>query len=435
MESLQQTRGQLLKVSEQISSTMRSSQEQLAAKLQQSQIQLEQAKAHSDQTRTQLDQTKTELDRTRNQVSHLQTQRDQTQAQLLLSKTQLEQSRILYEETRAQNSLLHAQLEQLSAQLNQARVQAAQLQTQLQASEKSMETSNESLLIKVKVFRSVSVMKVALWECIGEYLVHIFIKVCVLVFLQESEVTRLQARISSLERAADHQHLYHHTLSLPALHQFTHSPDRSSSAHSPPFSPKKQTTVPSSKHAHSPTHTRACSSPPAHTYLQPASAPHLSNQTCDWLQSSGIDSSLDLPLSLKATLREALGKQPWESTSPSVSAFPDTVDHSWQGLSAMEATATSDLSFNPLTYMADKHDDRNLEATSMQEGDDEQGSESRRESVCTLVGQEEEEEADMSSLTGMLRFVNQTLAMQEDPSLWSSTGLSETGRNLTLQVI
>lgn len=101
----------------------------------------------------------------------------------------------------------------------------------------------------------------------------------------------------------------------------------------------------------------------------------------------------------------------------------------------MEATATSDLSFNPLTYMTDKHDDRNLnmEATSMQEGDDERASESRRESVCTLVGQEEEE--DMSSLTGMLRFVNQTLAMQEDPSLWSSTGLSETGRSLTLQVI
>lgn len=96
---------------------------------------------------------------------------------------------------------------------------------------------------------------------------------------------------------------------------------------------------------------------------------------------------------------------------------------------------TSDLSFNPLTYMVDRRDDVNLntDATSVQERDDEQTSESRRESVCTLVGQEEEEE-DMSSLTGMLRFVNQTLAMQEDPSLWSSTGLSQTGRMLTLQV-
>lgn len=130
-----------------------------------------------------------------------------------------------------------------------------------------------------------------------------------------------------------------------------------------------------------------------------------------------------------------MSKQPWESSSPSVSSLPHTVDHSWQGLSIMEATATSDLSFNPLTYMVDKQDDRkpDVEAASMQEGDDERTSESRRESVCTVVGQEEQE-ADMSSLTGMLRFVNQTLAMQEDSSLWSSTGLSQTGRSLTLQV-
>lgn len=257
-------------------------------------------------------------------------------------------------------------------------------------------------------------------------------------------MTRLQARISSLERAADRQH---HTLSLPALHQFSHSPERSSLAHSAPSSPKNpQTAVPSSNHPHStcllsPTHTQTCSSPPAHTYLQPSSAPHLSNQTeshqtCDW---SSIDSSLDLPLSLKATLREALSKQLWESSSSSsIPSFRDTVDHSWQGLSAVEATATSDHSFNPLTYMVDEQDDRNLntEATSMQEGADEQTSESRRDSVCTLVGQEEEEEevVDMSTLTGMLRFVNQTLAMQEDPSLWSSTGQSETGRSLPLQV-
>ncbi|XP_075954725.1 coiled-coil domain-containing protein 18 isoform X1 [Anarhichas minor] len=404
LDSLQQTRGQLLKVSEQISCTMLSSQEQLAAKLQQSQNQLEEAK-------TELEQTKTQLDRTRNQVGHFQTQRDQTQTQLLQSKTQLEQSRILYEQTRTQNSHLHAQLEQLSTQLNQAKVQVGQLQ---KASKKSMETSNESLLIK------------------------------------DSESTRLQARISCLERAADRTHLYHDTVSLPALHALTHPPENSSSAHFPPASPQKlQTTLPSSQHAQSsrllsPTHARTGSSPPAHTYLQPVSSPHRSSQaeshqTCDWLQRSSIDSSLDLPLSLKATLREALGKHPWESTSPSVTSFPDTADHSWQGLSDTDATVTSDLSFNPLTYMVDRRDGVNLntEATSMQERDDEQTSESRRESVCTLVGQEEEEEEeedeDMSSLTGMLRFVNQTLAMQEDPSLWSSTGLSQTGRMLTLQ--
>lgn len=97
----------------------------------------------------------------------------------------------------------------------------------------------------------------------------------------------------------------------------------------------------------------------------------------------------------------------------------------------MEVTASSDLSFNPLTYMVDRQEDRNLsrDATLMQEGDDEQGSETRRDSVCTLVGQEEEEQVDMSSLTGMLRFVNQTLAMQDDLSLWSSTGLSQSGHS------
>ena len=84
--------------------------------------------------------------------------------------------------------------------------------------------------------------------------------------------------------------------------------------------------------------------------------------------------------------------------------------------------------------MVDEQDDRklNMEATLMQDGEGEQESESRRESVSTLVGQEEE--VDMNSLTGMLRFVNQTLAMQEDPSLWSSTGISETRRSTSLQV-
>lgn len=239
--------------------------------------------------------------------------------------------------------------------------------------------------------------------------------------LQESEVTRLQARISSLERAAERQNLYNHTLSLPALHKCTQSPGHSTSSHSPPSSPKKRhTPVCSSAHTQS-AHLRS----PVHTQTQPSSAPHLpeSHQTLHWLQSSSIDSSLDLPLSLKATLREALNKQPWgESSSSSVSPVPDTVDHSWQGLSAVDATAASDLSFNPLTYMVDKQSEENPD-TSTKDGDDEWMSESRRASVRTLVG--EEQEVDMSSLTGMLRFVNQTLAMQEDLSLWSSTGLSK----------
>lgn len=91
--------------------------------------------------------------------------------------------------------------------------------------------------------------------------------------------------------------------------------------------------------------------------------------------------------------------------------------------------ATSECSFNPLTYKVDTADDTflELEAAANQEG----ASESRRESVCTLVGGKEEE---MKTLTGMLKFVHQTLAMQEDPSLWSSSQQSETGPTLPPQV-
>lgn len=170
----------------------------------------------------------------------------------------------------------------------------------------------------------------------------------------------------------------------------------------------------------SPTHTVDFPLPPGHT------DPRLSKQTHAW---SSIDSSLDLPPSLKATLREVLYKQPWESSS---SSLQDSVhQQGWQGLSTVDATLTSDSSFNPLTYKMDMADDTNLdlEASSQQGG----ASESKRGSVCTLVG-EKEDEMDMTSLTGMLRFVNQTLAMQEDPSLWSASGHAETSHTLPLQV-
>lgn len=231
-----------------------------------------------------------------------------------------------------------------------------------------------------------------------------------LISLQESEKTRLQARISSLERAADRQNLplYDHPPPLPALQKFPQSTDHCSSTHSPPASPKKLPTAVRSA--------QTCPSPKAHADLQPTSVSHLFGQTenhqsCDWLQSSSINSSLDLPQSLKDTLREALSQQPWESSDP------DTVDRSWQGLSSTESTVSCDPSFDPLTYMVDTQEDTkpNMDLTLMQEGGDEQTSEMRRESVCTLVDQEEEEE-DMSSLTGMLRFVTQTLAKQEDLS-------------------
>lgn len=231
-------------------------------------------------------------------------------------------------------------------------------------------------------------------------------------------MTRLQARISSLERAADRQH---HTLPLPTL--FTCSSETTAdldptSAKNPPTAlsiPTQPT------HPLSPAHTLTFPLAPAHT------DPLLSNQTHAW---SSIDSSLDLPPSLKATLREVLCKQTWESSSsPSLSSLQDLVDYSRQGLSAVDATATSDCSFNPLTYKVDTADNTflDMEASANQEG----ASESRRESVCTLVGEKEEE---MNTLTGMLKFVNQTLAMQEDPFIWSSSGQSETGPTLPRQV-
>lgn len=235
-------------------------------------------------------------------------------------------------------------------------------------------------------------------------------------------MARLQARISSLERAADHQH---HSLSLPPL--FTHSPEATAdldptSLKNPPMA---LPIPPYPTHPFCPARTLTLPLPPALT------EPLLSNQTQAW---SSIDSSLDLPPSLKATLREVLCKQTWESSfssSPSLSFLQDLVDQSRQGLSAVDSTATSDCSFNPLTYKVDTAEGTtlDLEASAHQEG----VRESRRESVCTLVG-EKEEETDKNTLTGMLRFVNQTLAMQEDPSLWSSSGQSETGSTLPPQV-
>ncbi|XP_054625230.1 coiled-coil domain-containing protein 18 isoform X1 [Dunckerocampus dactyliophorus] len=337
LESLQQNRGQLLKVS----TTMRSSQEQLTSKLQQCQAQL-------DQTQTQLEQTKAELDRTTSKASHLQRQLEQSQQRFLQTETQLEESRVLYEQVKAQNAQLQVQLEQLSAQLKQARVQSAQL-------ESSIETSNENLLIK------------------------------------ESEVTRLQARISSLERAADRQNpaVCDPAGSLPSLCKFTHSsPAQDSSApHSPPA------TVHSPSHAHrTPSNTQNTTSPPDDGGLQLL------------LQSCSNDLSLELPPSLKATLREALSQQPWRESCA------DTTDHSWQGLGSTEPASSCELSFDPLTYLVE---DTSTEHTMIQEGDND-------------VTPDEH----MSSLTGMLMFVKQTLANQEDPSLWSSDTSSQSGRSL-----
>lgn len=395
VDSLQQTRGQLLRVSDQISSTMRTSQEQLTVQLQQSQsqleqanvqlelakVQLEQTRVQLEQTKVQLEQAKAELDLSKSQASHLQTQLQQSQGRLLQTERQLQQSCTLYEQSRVQNGHLHTQIQQLSAQLNQSRVQAAQLHTQLLASEKSVESSNDSLLIK------------------------------------DAEVSRLQARISSLGRVAERQNLYNHSVSLPTLHSPTEHPTSTT--------PKKlQTTISSPSRPHpslvqSTTHAHL--SPPG--VSQPIGTPALQQLECPPLCANSLDSSLDLPPSLTGALREALGRSPFKSFA---SPLPNGADHSWQGLSATDATMRSDVSFNPLTYMVDEDSDRNLEVgvRLMERGEDELVSDSRRESVCTLVGQEGDQ--DLSSLTGMLRFVNQTLAMQEDPSSWISTQIPRT---------
>lgn len=218
-------------------------------------------------------------------------------------------------------------------------------------------------------------------------------------------MTRLQARISSLERAAG---LRHHSLSLPT--KLSHSTDLHPTVGSAPPSPKGLPLL------LPPTHPPTVSS-----HIQPPRSP---KQVCSL---SFADSSLDLPDSVKATLREALNKQPWESSSTSV-CTSSSVEQSWQGLSALETSAASDLSFNPLTYMAEGNPGAGEEVQG-------QSSESRRDSESTLVGQEGVEEVeDMSTLTGILRFVNQTLAKQDNPSVWSSNGLEESGDGHRLQV-
>lgn len=236
-------------------------------------------------------------------------------------------------------------------------------------------------------------------------------------------MTRLQARISSLERAAERQH---HILPLPPL--FTH-PQETTADLDPTYLHNPPMALPIPPH---PTHHLS----PAPTLTVPPplalTEPLLPNQTQAW---SSIDSSLDLPPSLKATLREVLCKQSWESpfsSSPSLPSLQDLADQSMRGLGAADATAASDCSFNPLTYKVDPAEDAtlDLEAPAHQEG----ARESRRGSVCTLVGEEGEEETDKDTLTGMLRFVNQTLAMQEDPFLWSSSRQSGTGSTLPPQV-
>lgn len=155
---------------------------------------------------------------------------------------------------------------------------------------------------------------------------------CLAPPFQESEIARLQTKISSLERASELRSstLHHESSTLPPL--------------SPPFKDTLPSFAPS------------LNDPLARSSISSASQ-----------KEASTDVSLELSESLKASVKAALEQ-------------PSSPRSGWQGLSHTELSSSSDMTFNPLTYMLDG---------------------------------EEPEEPDMDSLSGMLRFVNQTLALQE----------------------
>ncbi|GAA6076288.1 coiled-coil domain-containing protein 18 [Tachysurus ichikawai] len=151
---------------------------------------------------------------------------------------------------------------------------------------------------------------------------------------QESEIARLQAKISSLERASTLSSTLHHESSAFA-----------------PLSPPLKALL--------------HSVPPS--LNDPLARSSISSTS--WQEASS-DVSLELSESLKASVKAALRP-------------PSSPRSGWQGLSHTELSSSSDMTFNPLTYMLDR---------------------------------EEPEEPEMDSLSGMLRFVNQTLALQDQHS-------------------
>lgn len=202
-------------------------------------------------------------------------------------------------------------------------------------------------------------------------------------------MTRLQPKISSLTRAAEHHipSLCNSIGSLSPIQLWLHPQEDTSSSQCLPSCPNMRPTTsisPSLAHRTS-LPSQSTTSPPSDAGLQLL------------LQSCSNDLSLDLPPSLKATLKEALSQQPWESSDS------DSADRSWQALSSTEPPSSCDLSFDPLTYMPGDTS-ASSERTITEEGEDER------------VGADTPDE-HLSSLKGMLRFVNQTLANQDDPSV------------------
>ncbi|XP_051983885.1 coiled-coil domain-containing protein 18-like isoform X1 [Xyrauchen texanus] len=216
----------------------------------------------------------------------------QTHGQLLKVSDQISSS------LRNSQEQLTQRLQQARDQLEEARATSALLHAELQSKEQLLQSANENLLIK------------------------------------ESEITRLQAKLSSFERATE-------------LHNITlrHKP-------STPISPPLKDTI-------------------LHGSLSPShKTPSARSSLSSW-HNTFSDTSLEFSDNLKACVQAAL-------------LPPPSPDQTWQGLSTHEATSTTDMSFNPLTYMLDR---------------------------------EGPEEQDLDTLSGMLRFVNQTLALQEQQSL------------------
>ncbi|XP_035384414.1 coiled-coil domain-containing protein 18 isoform X2 [Electrophorus electricus] len=217
----------------------------------------------------------------------------QTREQLLKVSGQISSSLRLSQEQLSQR------LQQAQEELGQARAHASDLRSRLSSTKHLLQCANESLLIK------------------------------------DSEIARLQAKISSLERTADLQsaNIQHESSMLPPLKDLPVYP-----------SPQRDTLT------------------------------RCSLSSTSWKDASS-DATLEHSESVMASVEAALRPE----NSP---------DGGWQGLSTTGLTSTSDMSFNPLTYMVD-------------------------------AGETEEEDVD--SLSGTLRFVHQTLALQEHHSLCRSS--------------
>ncbi|XP_026802124.3 coiled-coil domain-containing protein 18 isoform X2 [Pangasianodon hypophthalmus] len=259
-------------------------------------------------------QKETDVQQLQEQLRVVEKRRLQGEAQLQATVTELQQELeqqreehnrevSALQQTRGQllkvSDQISISLRSSQEQMEEARANAAELHTQLHCTRQLLQHANETLLIK------------------------------------ESEIARLQAKISSLERASE--------LRSSTLHH-------ESSTFSPLSPPLKDPLL---------------SFPPS--LSNPLARSSISSTS--WREASS-DMSLELSESLKASVKAALKP-------------PSSPCSGWQGLSHTELSSSSDMTFNPLTYMLDA---------------------------------EEPEEPEMDSLSGMLRFVNQTLALQEQHS-------------------